>query len=126
MPKTTRIGIPSSSSEIIALAGNIQTKHTADGKNSPLDSLDWEKYGPLITQAVALNKQIGDLTKQTEQLVQQRNLIEPELKDFVRSSRDVLQGVHRQALRQLLDWGFDVTDSPKTTAKTPAKTAVTT
>ena len=56
-----------------------------------------------ITEAVALDKQIAALNKQTEQLVQQRNLIEPDVKDFVRSARDVLQGVFRQTLRKLLD-----------------------
>ena len=124
MPKTTRIDIPAASSELIALAGSIQTKHKADGKNSPLDGLDWEKYDPLITKALALDKQIDELNKETEQLVQQRNLIEPDLSDFVRSSRDVLQGIYRQTLRKLLDWGFNVNDSPKAPAKTPAKNHV--
>ena len=124
MPKTTRIEIPASSSDLIALAGNIQTKHTADGKNSPLDGLDWEKYDPIITQATVLDKQIGDLNKQTEQLIQQRNLLEPDLYDFVRSARDVLQGVYRQTLRKLLDWGFNVDDTPKAAAKIPAKATV--
>ena len=123
MPKSTRIQIPAASSELIALAGNIQTKHTADGAKSPLVSLDWELYGPIVTEAVALDKQIAALNKQTEQLVQQRNLIEPDVKDFVRSARDVLQGVFRQTLRKLLDWGFSVDDTPKTAAKVPAKPA---
>lgn len=122
MPKTTRIEIPAASSELIALAGNIQTKHKADGKSSPLDGLDWDHYDPLITKALALDKQIDELNKETEQLVQQRNLIEPDLSDFVRSSRDVLQGVYRQTLRKLLDWGFSVNDTPKTPVKTQAKT----
>lgn len=69
-----------------------------------------------------MGKQIDDLNKQTEQLVQQRNLIEPDLNDFVRSSHDVLQGVCRQTLRKLLDWGFSVNDSPKPSVQAQAKT----
>ena len=42
------------------------------------------------------------------------------LGEFVRSARDVLQGVHRDTLRKLNDWAFNVDDTPRVKKPAPA------
>jgi len=122
MPKTTRIEIPAADSELIGLAVKIKDKHEKDGATSPITGLDWDTYAPKIDLAEQLEQQIAALNTQSEQLVQKRNALVDELGGFVRSSRDVLQGLNRPALRKLMDWGFSVNDTPKSARKTLVKT----
>ena len=42
MAKTTRITIPTVPGDLIQLAEDIETKHTALGKDSPLGLLKWD------------------------------------------------------------------------------------
>ena len=122
MPKTTRINIPAGESDVIALANSIKTKHQSDGNSSPISGLEWVIIGPKIDQAVALDDEIQQLEKQVEQLIQQRSRLTPDIREFVRSSRDVLQGIYRATMRKLMDWGFSVDDTPKAPKKNTAKT----
>ena len=116
--KNPRIEIPNSVAVAINLAGTIKKEHDELGKDSPLVVLDWKAYGPVITEATAINQQIEELSRKLEQLSQRRAALAEPVLDIVRSSRDVLTGAYRAELRKLTDFGFEVDDTPR--AKKPA------
>ena len=95
------------------------TQHEKLGKNSPLVVLDWEKSGPLIEEATEADAKLTALRREVEKLSGRVNvLVDGSLVEFVRSCRDVLTGAFRGELRQMVDFGFEVDDSPR--AKKPA------
>ena len=119
MSKSTRIKIPNSESDIVQLAGTIKAKHTAEAAASPLAALPWSATSDKIDAAVANDNKIAELDSELEQRRQQRTNDVAALGEFVRSARDVLQGVHRDTLRKLNDWGFNVDDIPRQKKPTP-------
>jgi len=109
-----RIGIPVNPTQLILLASAIKAQHEKLGKNSPLVVLDWEKNGPLIEEAVTADTKLAALEKEVEKLSGRVNvLVDGSLIEFVRSCRDVLTGTYRGELRQMVDFGFEVDDTPR-------------
>ena len=108
-----RITIPTNPGDLIALAEDIQARHDELDKESPLSLLDWKTATPQIKDAAEVQKQINKLNKELEKLVERRNNLIGALGDLVRSSRDILSGVHRGEMKKLGDYGFEVDDSPK-------------
>jgi len=116
-----RIAIPANPTPLIELAATIKAQHVKLGKNSPLIVLDWEKNGPLIDEAAAADAKLIALEKEVEILSGRVSVLkDTSLVDFVRSCRDVLTGTFRGELRQMVDFGFEVNDSPRSKKITDA------
>ena len=116
-----RSGIPANPTPLIELASTIKAQHVKLGKNSPLIMLDWEKNGPLIDEAAAADAKLIALEKEVEILSGRVSVLkDTSLVDFVRSCRDVLTGTFRGELRQMVDFGFEVNDSPRSKKITDA------
>jgi hypothetical protein len=109
-----RIEIPLNPSLLIGLLVAIKAQHVKLGEKSPLAVLDWAEHGPLIDEAAIADAKLSDLNKETEKLSERRKvLVTGALGDFVRSCRDVLTGAFRGELRQMVDFGFNVDDTPR-------------
>ena len=112
--QNARIEIPINPSQLIALLVDIKAQHEKLGKNSTLSVLDWEENGPLIEEAAAADTKLDGLNKEVEKLSERRKvLVTGALAQFVRSCRDVLTGAFRGELRQMVDFGFSVGDTPR-------------
>ena len=118
-----RIEIPANPTGLVGLVKDMEDKHDELGEDSPLDLLDWKPASPQIKEADAADKKIADLTRETNQLVQRRDLLVAELSEFVRQGRDILTGVHRRQMRKLKDFGFDVADTPRSKKTVETKKA---
>lgn len=115
-----RVDIPSNPSLKLDLAGRVNTKHTTDGPASPLNALHshkWEETGAKIPEAISLHLKAEDLQRQANLAFRQRDLLLEEIDESIRSSRDLLLGIYRDNPKELSQWGFDVIDSPRATAK---------
>ena len=91
-------------------------KHAEEGKDSPLSCLNWDNMGPKIKEAVQLDENITSMKTEMDQMIERRRKLveDPDgIADFVRQSRDVLSGIHRNEMRKLCDFGFEVSDSAK-------------
>ena len=109
-----RIIIPTSAKPLIDLAENVYKKHQTDGEQSPLKMLrsnTWETNGAKVAQALELHIQAEELKRQSENLNKQRDLLLADIKESVKGSRDVLQGIFRDNPRELGKWGFEVNSS---------------
>ena len=113
MKKNIRIEIPGKSRDLFDLALAVEEQHTALGKDSPLGQLDWKTASPQIEEADQVEKDIDKVSRQLEKLIERRNNLTPGVAGFVRSCRDVLSSVHRGETRKLVDYGYDVADTPR-------------
>lgn len=115
-----RINIPRSPDELIALAKSIGTKHAADGAGSPLSVLDMADMSAKTTTADTENGKAIKLRRDAETATQNRdnalgseNAIKGTLNYYVRSARDMLQGLYKGNEQKLGDWGFEVDSSAR-------------
>lgn len=122
--QNVRIAIPLNPTLLILLAVAIKIQHEKLGIKSPLAVLDWEKNGPVIGEAAEVDGKLQGLEKELEKLFGRRKvLLDGSLSEFVRSCRDVLTGTCRGELRKLIDFGFEVDDTPKAKKTTADKKA---
>jgi len=115
-----RVDIPSNPSDKLNLAGRIYAKHTADGEKSLLNAMQthkWEANGPEVANALSLHQQAEELQRQANLAYRKRDLILNEITESVKSTRDLLLGVFHDNPKELSQWGFDVSDTPKAAAK---------
>ena len=115
-----RVEIPTNATELIDLAGKVYKKHTELGPDSPLNAMvshKWSDNGAKIAQAAALDKLAQDLKKQSEEAINKRNVLMPDIENSVKGSRDVLQGAYRETPRTLTQFGFEVIESARSVAK---------
>jgi hypothetical protein len=121
---TVRISIPTSAADKLSLAGKIYQKHLADGDASPLKVITshaWENNGPRIATGLEYHKQAEALRSQSDLNYRKRDLEVAELDESIKASRDLLLGIYRDNPKELLQWGFSVSDTPKA-AKKPDET----
>jgi hypothetical protein len=112
--QNARITIPVNPTRLILLATAIKAQHENLAKNSPLVVLDWEKNGPPIEEASAVDTKLAALEKEVEKLAARRKvLLDGSIVEFVRSCRDVLSGAYRGELHQMVDFGFEVEATPR-------------
>ena len=115
-----RIPMPINPSVLILLLVAVKAQHEKQGKNSPLGALDWEKFGPLVDEASQADTKLTQCEKEVEKLSGRRKaLLDDSLTDFARSCRDMLTGVFRGDLKQMVDFGFEVDDTPRAKKKSP-------
>jgi len=118
-----RVSIPTNPAQKIDLASRIYAKHVADADASLLNALlnhNWTQNGPEVANALSLHQQAEDLQRQADLAYRKRDLIIGELDESIKSSRDLLLGVYRDNPKELNQWGFDVSDSPKAAVKKQA------
>lgn len=118
-----RVDIPKSVVDELGLAARIYSKHVADAEKSVLKSLqnhNWDVNGPEVTNAQMLHKQAEELKRQSDLAYRQRDLLMAEIDNSVKATRDLLLGVYRDNPKELSQWGFDVSDTPKAAAKKQA------
>jgi hypothetical protein len=109
--KTVRVKIPTNATELLKLIAQIQMEHVALGVNLPLGKLDWTTIDPKITQATGYDNQATEHHQKGEQLTEKRDVLMPDVREFVRSCRDVLLGLNRSNPRALADFHFVVNDA---------------
>ena len=117
---SVRVDVPKNVVEELGLAARIYAKHLADGEKSLLKTLqnhNWDDNGPQVANAQAMHQQAEDLQRQANLAYRQRDLLMAEIDSSVKASRDLLLAVYRDNPKELSQWGFDVSDSPKAAAK---------
>ena len=119
--KKLRVPLPvRRSTEMLDLAKKVLDKHVADGDNSVLNKLDWQSIKTSIEKAQQLNQEAETLRMQSAQRKIDRDSLLDDITTTVRSSRDILAGIHIKNMKNLGDWGFDVVEA--TAAKTKVAT----
>jgi hypothetical protein len=115
-----RVNIPTNPAQELELAERINSKHVSDGVASPLNALQnhkWEDNASKITEALTLHQQAEELQRQANLAYRKRDLIVDEIDLSIKSSRDLLLGIYHDNPKELTQWGFDVSDSPKAAPK---------
>lgn len=115
-----RVDIPSNSLDRLNLAAKVYAKHQADGTSSPLNALQshkWDDNGSKVAIALTHHNDAEDLQRQANLEYRKRDLNLDEVDITLRSSRDLLLSIFHDNPKELSQWGFDVSDSPKAAAK---------
>jgi len=102
--------------EILKLANQILKKHLEDGVHSPLNTLkthSWNEEGSKINPCMAKHLEAEDYRKKMEEAYLERDLLLNPLTEIVKESRDKLVELHRNDMKQLEKWGFNVEDIHK-------------
>lgn len=118
-----RVDIPKNPSQKLDLANRINTKHKADGDGSVLKTLithHWDVNGPKVAEAQEMHRQAEDFQRQANLAYSKRDQLLDEIDESIKATRDLLLGVYRDNPRELSQWGFDVSDSPKAAPKKEA------
>lgn len=116
----TRILIPRSIEALLKLANLIYKKHLQDGKSSPLHALsdyNWDEHGPKLQLAAEKHAEAEEHVRRAELAYRERDLLMGDINGLVRSSRDLLRGIFRKTLKKLIEWGFEVNDTPRVKKK---------
>jgi cell division protein ZapA (FtsZ GTPase activity inhibitor) len=111
-----RVNVPTNPEQLLALAQRVYDKHSELGEQSPLSTMvshSWTANGAKIAQCLAYHKQAEEAKRQMEELYRQRDLLLSGIKESVKASRDILQGVYRENQKTLGDFGFNIDDTPK-------------
>ena len=96
---------------LLELATQMRNKHVADGDASPLKVLNWTDVNTLIDSAIEIEDRALQLKREKLLTYQQRSRQLIALTNVVRSSRDILTGVHAVEMKTLGLWGFDVLEN---------------
>lgn len=115
-----RVEMPTNPLQKLELAGRVNAKHTDDGEKSLLNAMQthkWDDNGPKIAEAQALHMQAEDFQRQANLAYRKRDLLLEEVDASLKSSRDLLLGIFHDNPKELSQWGFDVSDTPKAAAK---------
>jgi len=122
---TVRITIPTNAADKLSLAEKIYKKHQDDGDASPLKAItshSWESNGPRIATGLEYHKQAEELKAQSDLAYRKRDLEVAELDESTKASRDLLLGIYRDNPKELSQWGFNVSDTPRAAKKASDKT----
>jgi hypothetical protein len=110
-----RVKIPMQDAKaLLDLAKKVREKHLADGEASPLKVLNWGELNPMIDGALETEEKAVRLKREKLNTYQQRSRRLQAVLGMVRSSRDILTGVHSDEMKALGLWGFDVLDGKAT------------
>lgn len=99
---------------LLELAKKVRAKHLADGEGSPLKVLNWNEINPIIDDALETEEKAVRLKREKLNTYQQRSRRLQAVLGMVRSTRDILTGVHSDEMKALGLWGFDVLDGKAT------------
>lgn len=110
--KPVRVEIPRDPSEGIALLKEVKAEHERLGEGSPLKGLEWDKIGPGLARAEEHDVNADQFRKDSERETGERNKDMPLVNESLRAARDILLGVYRSNPKKLVDFGYEVADSP--------------
>lgn len=111
--KLVRVDIPSDPSEAIVLLGKVEAKHKSLGDASPLKGMEWvDNISPALARAAEHDALADQFRSDAERETGTRNKEMPAVKEALRGARDVLLGLYRSNPKMLVDFGYDVSDSP--------------
>ena len=116
-----RISIPTNPADRLTLAEKIYEKHQADGRNSPLlaiTSHSWNDNGPRISTGLGYHKEAEELKAKSDLNYRKRDLEVTEVDESIKATRDLLLGIYRDNPKELSQWGFSVSDTPRAAKKT--------
>ena len=99
---------------LLDLAKKVREKHLADGEESPLKILNWAEINQLIDDAINAEEMALKLKREKLSMFQLRTSRMDAVAEMLRSSRNILAGVHSKRMKQLGLWGFDVLDGKVT------------
>ena len=116
-----RVEIPKRPLELIDLAEKVYAKHQQDADNSALKPLPWTEVGVTLTQAEELHIKAEKLKREMDQVYEERDKLLKPIEEIVKSSRDILIGVHKKQPKKLGEWGYIVIESPKSTGEKTEK-----
>ena len=111
-----RVEIPKNPKELLDLSIKVSAKHTADAAASPLNLLqdiDIAVESSKAAAALLKHNEAEDLRLQMEKAYKDRDFLMSNTATFVKNSRDLLTGMHRENMKRLGDWGFTVDHSAK-------------
>jgi hypothetical protein len=114
-----RVEIPTNPKSLLDLAEEVYAKHTDKGAASPLASIEennWTEEGPKIKTCLDKHNEAEKLKNQMEQAYKDRDKLLLGIDKAVKASRDVLSGIYHANMKRLTDWGFIVTESPKSSS----------
>ena len=117
---TVRITIPTNAADKLSLAEKIYKKHQADGDASPLKAItshSWDNNGPRISTGLEYHKEAEDLKAKSDLTYRKRDLEVTEVDESIKASRDLLLGIYRDNPKELSQWGFSVSDTPRAAKK---------
>jgi len=117
---TVRISIPTNPADRLTLAEKIYEKHQADGDNSPLKAItshSWDNNGPRISTGLGYHKEAEELKAKSDLNYRKRDLEVTEVDESIKASRDLLLGIYRDNPKELSQWGFSVSDTPRAAKK---------
>lgn len=104
-----RVKIPRGNvAQVLTLAKRVRDKHVADGELSLLRTLNWQDLTPLIEDTIALHEKTEILKRDMLVSYEQRAERIARIVNFLRDSRDILAGNHRNEMKMLGKWGYDV------------------
>lgn len=107
-----RVKLPRNPDELTSLGEKIVKRSRQDAEKSPLHQLVATDIEEKIRQAEQLSLEAAEHRRQSERLVELRNLLLADVNQFIRSSRDILLATHPDMPRKLSEYGFDVVTSP--------------
>ena len=117
-----RVEIPKNPKELLDLSIKVLTKHAADAAASPLNLLqdiDIAVESSKAAAALLKHNEAEDLRLQMEKAYKDRDFLMSNTATFVKNSRDLLTGMHRENMKRLGDWGFTVDHSAKAKKAAP-------
>ena len=112
------VGISKNAKDFLDTVLKMIGKHNDAGDKSPLihiENVDWTVAEVKAKEALRLHNEAEAAKKTSERLNAERDKLIEELKTPTVNSKNTLRGIHAANLRRLTDWGFDVTETPKTT-----------
>lgn len=112
-----RVEIPKRPLELIDLAEKVYAKHQSDADNSALKPLPWTEVSVTLSQAEELHIKAEKLKREMDQVYEERDKLLKPIEEIVKSSRDILIGVHKKQPKKLGEWGYIVIESPKNTGE---------
>ncbi len=116
-----RVEIPLNPKSKLDLAAEIFKKHVELGSKSPLNVIEtnnWIDEGPRIDLCLLLHREAENLKDKMEKAYKERDLMLSGIDKAIKASRDVLTGANHENMKRLTEWGFEVTEAPKTVRKT--------
>ena len=115
-----RISIPTNPADRLTLAEKIYEKHQADGRTSPLIAItshSWDSNGPRISTGLGYHKEAEELKAKSDLNYRKRDLEVTEVDESIKATRDLLLGIYRDNPKELSQWGFSVSDTPRAAKK---------
>ena len=106
-----KIVIPGHPDKKAMLAGDIVKRASQDGELSPIKVLISKDISDKIEAIQQKTKQANEFRRQSEVLIEERDLLVKDVEQFIRSCRDILGGLYPNEPKKLTEYGFEVDET---------------